>query len=456
MLPLIILAGPTTSKKSDTAIALAEKINGEIISADSMQVYKYFDIGSAKASIKDRTRIPHHLVDIIEPDEEFTAFDFKINALKHIRRLIKQNKTPIVTGGTGLYLKALRQNYDCAVQVNPEIKKQTQLEIFNKGLPSVYKELQEIDPTSAEKIFPQDRQRIERAVSVYRQTGKALSKLIQINPDHEYEFPIYTFLIERERKELYININRRVDLMIQRGWVNEVESILARKYSKSLKPFQGIGYAQIIDFLDGKYSMERTIELIKRNTRHYAKRQITWFKKDLISKTINAKSFDDANSLRDKILLSLPKVLVIFFLTFWFVFAPQLNTTGNASNSYSKAYAMFQKGDYHQAAVLLRSIHSSDPNSTHGKRALYLLAHSLNNTNKPLEAITVFESSIKSYPEMEDYIRYHLAKTLFRSGKIIKALEQIKVLNEKFPKNFTLSSNSDSPGKNFHVEWSRD
>ena len=122
MLPLIILAGPTTSKKSDTAIALAEKLKGEIISADSMQIYKYFDIGTAKASPENRVRIPHHLVDILEPDEELTAFDFKLRALKHIRELIGRSKVPIVTGGTGLYLKALRENYECAVQINSEIK----------------------------------------------------------------------------------------------------------------------------------------------------------------------------------------------------------------------------------------------------------------------------------------------------------------------------------------------
>ena len=142
MLPLIILAGPTTSKKSDTAIALAEKLDGEIISADSMQIYKYFDIGTAKVSTKDRVRIPHHLVDILEPDEEFTAFDFKIRALKHIRELIERSKMPIITGGTGLYLKVLCEGYDCAVQINSEIKEQVQFEIHNKGLANMHEERQ--------------------------------------------------------------------------------------------------------------------------------------------------------------------------------------------------------------------------------------------------------------------------------------------------------------------------
>ena len=187
MLPLIILAGPTTSKKSDAAIALAEKLNGEIIGADSMQIYKYFDIGTAKALPEDRARISHHLVDILEPDEEFTAFDFKTRALKHTRELIGQSKTPIITGGTGLYLKVLREDYDCAVQVNPEIKKQVQSEIHNKGLSLMHKELRQIDPASAERISSLDTQRIERAVSVYRQTGKALSEFIETNPLPKYD-----------------------------------------------------------------------------------------------------------------------------------------------------------------------------------------------------------------------------------------------------------------------------
>ena len=184
MRPLVLLIGPTAGGKTSLAIDLAVRLpgGGECISADSMQIYKYFDIGTAKASPKERARIPHHLIDILEPDEEFTAFDFKICALKHIRELIGKNKMPIITGGTGLYLKVLREDYDCAVQINPEIKKQVQLEIRNKGLSLIYEELQQVDPASGERIFPLDTQRIERAVSVYRQTGKTLSEFNATNP----------------------------------------------------------------------------------------------------------------------------------------------------------------------------------------------------------------------------------------------------------------------------------
>jgi len=435
MLPLIILAGPTTSKKSDTAIALAEKLDGEIISADSMQIYKYFDIGTAKVSTKDRVRIPHHLVDILEPDEEFTAFDFKIRALKHIRELIERSKMPIITGGTGLYLKVLCEGYDCAIQINSEIKEQVQFEIHNKGLANMHEELQKIDPGSAKRILPLDMQRIERALSVYRQTGKTLSEFIQTNPGPKYEFPIQTFLIKRNRKELYADINRRVDQMMQRGWVDEVKSILARKYSKSLKPFQSIGYSQIIDFIDGKHSsIEQTIEFIKKDTRHYAKRQITWFKKVRGSKTINFDPMDNATSLRDKILTLLPQTVTIFLLTLSLTLGTQLIATAKDLTSYSNAFSKFSKGNYHQTELMLRSIHSLAPNSTDGKRSLYLLAHSLMHINKPNEAISVFQLAIKSYPEMEDYIRYHLAKLLLEQGENTKVLKQINVLKEKFPK----------------------
>ena len=184
MLPLIILAGATTSNKSDTAIELAEKINSEIISADSMQVYKYFNIGTAKVTPADRVRIPHHLIDILEPDQEFSAFDFKTMALAHTRELHSQGKVPIITGGTGLYIKALCEGCDCAVQITPEIKRQVQSDIQMKGLPEMHRELLQIEHNSAERIPPLDRQRIERAISVYRQTGAPFSKFSKGRKGH--------------------------------------------------------------------------------------------------------------------------------------------------------------------------------------------------------------------------------------------------------------------------------
>ena len=442
MLPLIILAGPTTSNKSDTAIELAEKINSEIISADSMQVYKYFNIGTAKVTPADRVRIPHHLIDILEPDQEFSAFDFKTMALAHTRELHSQGKVPIITGGTGLYIKALCEGYDCAVQINPEIKKQVQSDIQTKGLPEMHRELQQIDPNSAERIPPLDRQRIERAISVYRQTGAPFSKFSKGNSKTNYEFPIHTFLIERDRKELYANINQRVEKMIENGWVEEVKNILAQGFSEKLKPFQSIGYAQIIKFLHEKQSLEKTTDLIKQDTRNYAKRQITWFKKLYDAKTINAESSDNPITLRDKILALIPQTLGLFAFFISLSFANPENVMGSEIRPYSSGLSQFQKGNFHQAALLFRSIHSSSSDSREKKRVSYLLAHSLAHTNKLDESIELFLASIKSYPEIEDYIRFHLAEVFLNSGKTKEALEQVNTLHKNFPNTLLLTKSN--------------
>jgi tRNA dimethylallyltransferase len=438
MPPLIILAGPTTSKKSETAIELAEKINSEIISADSMQVYKYFNIGTAKVTPADRERIPHYLIDILEPDQEFSAFDFKTKALTHTKELHCKGKVPIITGGTGLYIKVLCENYGCAVEINPEIKKQVQLEIHLKGLLEMHEELQQIDPDSAEKISPLDSQRIERAISVYRQTGTTFSKFNQVNTSPKYDFPIYTFLIERDRKELYNDINERVEKMIATGWVDEVKDILCQGFSEKLKPFQSIGYAQIIKFLQEKQSLENTIELIKQDTRNYAKRQITWFKKLYDAKIINANESDNSVTLRDKILNQLPQTLTIFAFFLLLSFVTPESTIGGETKEYTSALAHFQKKEYHQAALLFSSIRTSTPNLIEINRSSYLLAHSLAHNNNLSESIKIFLNTIKSYPEIEDYTRFHLAEVFLRSKETKNALEQVNIIQRKFPKTLLL------------------
>ena len=407
-----------------------------------MQVYKYFNIGTAKVTPADRVRIPHHLIDILEPDQEFSAFDFKTKALAHTRELHSQGKVPIITGGTGLYIKALCEGYDCAVQINPEIKKQVQSDIQTKGLPEMHRELQQIDPNSAERIPPLDRQRIERAISVYRQTGTPFSKFSKGNSKTSYEFPIHTFLIERDRKELYANINQRVEKMIEKGWVEEVKNLLAQGFSEKLKPFQSIGYAQIIKFLHEKQSLEKTIDLIKQDTRNYAKRQITWFKKLYDAKTINAESSDNPITLRDKILALIPQTLGLFAFFISLSFANPENVMGSKIRPYSSGLSQFQKGNFHQAALLFRSIHSSSSDSRAKKRASYLLAHSLAHTNKLDESIKLFLASIKSYPEIEDYIRFHLAEVFLNSGKTKEALEQVNTLHKNFPNTLLLTKSN--------------
>ena len=438
MPPLIILAGPTTSKKSDTAIELAEKMNSEIISADSMQVYKYFNIGTAKVTPADRARVPHYLIDILEPDQEFSAFDFKAKALTQTRKLHRQGKIPIITGGTGLYIKVLCEDYDCAVQINPEIKKQVQSDILTKGLIKMHEELQQIDPNSAERISSLDTQRIERAISVFRQTGVPFSEFSQVKSKPNYEFPIYTFLIERNRKELYTNINQRVEKMMEKGWIEEVKGILAQGFSEKLKPFQSIGYAQIIKFLHEKQSLEKTIDLIKQDTRNYAKRQITWFKKLYGAKTIKADVSDNPTTLRDKVLALLPQTLTIFAFFLILSLVNPENTIGKETKAYFSALSQFQKGNFHQAALLFRSIYSSTPDTIEKKRASYLLAHSLAHIDKLDDSIETFLASIKTYPEMEDYLRFYLARVFLSSEKTKEALEQVKIIHKSFPQTLLL------------------
>ena len=228
MIPLIVLTGPTTSGKSETALELANKLNTEIISADSMQVYKYFDIGTAKNSASARQSIPHHLIDILEPEDEFNAFDFKTQALATIHDLMSRNKIPIVVGGTALYLKVLIQDYDCAVEISEETRKKIQQEILQQGVEQVYKSLQTIDPAFAEKISETDSLRIERALGVYRETGKPFSEFHKEDSATDISFPIHTFIIEWNRAELNEKINQLVFDLSEAGLESEVKDILDR------------------------------------------------------------------------------------------------------------------------------------------------------------------------------------------------------------------------------------
>ena len=312
MLPLIILTGPTNSGKSETALALARKLDTEIISADSMQVYKYFDIGTAKPSRSAREEIPHHLIDILDPDEEFNAFDFKVRALKIIHELMDRDKIPILVGGTGLYIKVLAEDYDCAEGGSPEIREKIRQDIRDQGVEEVYRELQRIDPEYAAKICATDSLRIERALGVYLDTGKRFSEFHDGDSPAPGRFPIHTFILERERAELYSQIDQRVDKMIEDGLANEVQSILESGYSPELKPFKSIGYAQMVQYHQGNLTLDRAAYEIKRETRHYAKRQLTWFRKMKNTQPLPANPKDTAESLRDKLLSLLPKVSACF------------------------------------------------------------------------------------------------------------------------------------------------
>jgi tRNA dimethylallyltransferase len=438
MIPLIILTGPTTSKKSDTAVALAEKLNSEIINADSMQVYKYFDIGTAKPSLELRQRVPHHLIDILEPDETFNAFDFKLRALEHIQKILQAGKIPIMVGGTGLYIKVLTQDYDCAAPISEEIQKAIQSEIQKHGIEFLHQELKQIDPESASAITTTDALRIERALGVYRQTGRKFSEFHANEAPATHEFPIKTFLIHWDRQVLYDNINKRVDDMIEKGLVDEVKHLLNQRHDKTLKPFQSIGYAQMVHHLEGGITLDRAIYEIKRETRHYAKRQITWFKKVPDTIPVPAENRDTPETLRDKILSHLPQAAALILTCALSLLLPSFSRAADAS-SFEEGVKFFNQKKFSKAENRLLGVTNASSDLTESKRARYLLGHIHLEKNKPKEAIEQFRKSLKEYPEIKDYVLFSLAKAYSSDGQIEAALNQIEQLLKTFPETVTYS-----------------
>lgn len=276
---VLVLVGPTAVGKSELAIKLAQKLNGEIISADSMQVYREMDIGTAKPSQYEQELIPHHLIDIVDPNERFNVADYVRLAESKIEEIVARNRLPIIAGGTGLYINALFDGFlfpDSGA--DPTLRKQLQQQA--KDVPeSLHKQLIEIDPESAKRLHPNDHRRIIRALEVYHTTGKTITELQSKMEVHERKYrPIFIGL-NRERTKLYQRIETRVDQMIKMGLVNEVVDLLI-KYPEQPTALQAIGYKEIALFLHGHLTLEEAIYVLKRDTRRYAKRQLSWFRRD--------------------------------------------------------------------------------------------------------------------------------------------------------------------------------
>lgn len=277
---VIVIAGPTASGKTDLAIELALRINGEIISADSMQIYREMNIGTAKPTMEERKGIPHHMLDIVDPDEEFSVAQFQQGAKKCIKDILSRGKVPIVAGGTGLYINALVYNITFSETITDwNYRNQLQNIAREQGPEALHTLLQEVDPISAENIHPNNVKRVIRALEVYETTGKPISlhQLESRQKKPEYDYKI--FGIEVERDVLYRRIESRADKMLEMGLYEEVENILKKGYSPDLVSLQGIGYKEIIMAILGKCTLEEAVDKIKLNTRHLAKRQMTWFRK---------------------------------------------------------------------------------------------------------------------------------------------------------------------------------
>lgn len=278
--PILVVVGPTASGKSSLAMGLAEELGGEILSADSMQVYRGMDIGTAKATAADRARVPHHLLDIVNPDEPFNVATFKSLADEALADLFARGKVAIVAGGTGLYVKVLIHGIFPAPQVDAALRERFQRESEVYGAEYLHARLTLVDPASAERIAVTDLVRIVRALEVYEQTGIPLSEHQQAHSFHGKDYAALHLGIDFPRETLYQRVEARVDMMMAAGLQDEVRGLLARGYTRELKPMQALGYKQLCEHLAGESTLEEAVRRIKRDTKHYAKRQLTWFKSD--------------------------------------------------------------------------------------------------------------------------------------------------------------------------------
>jgi tRNA dimethylallyltransferase len=277
---LVIILGPTAVGKSAVALELATQIGAEIINADSQQVYRHMNVGTGKPAEADRARVPHHLIDVVDPDEEFNAAIFRCLALEKIVQIHERRKNVIVCGGTGLYLKALTHGLFVGPEQDPEVRGKLAREIQEQGLGALYRRMTEVDPAAHSRIHPNDRQRIIRALEVYQLTGKPMSQWQQEHGFGDEPFDTLKIGLQRERAELYDLINRRCDRMIEQGLLDEVRELMAKGYSLDLKPLQSVGYRQMGLVLQGMLETDKAVEEMKQETRHLAKRQLTWFRRD--------------------------------------------------------------------------------------------------------------------------------------------------------------------------------
>ncbi len=277
---VLVILGPTCVGKTQVSLKLADMLKGEIVSFDSRQVYKFMDVGTAKPTKEQRESIHHHLIDLVSPDEKFTAADYGKEARQIIREIIKRNKQPIAVGGSGLYLKALIKGFFVGPKADENTRKRLEREAQEFGEPQFFNRLKEVDPQAAERIHPNDLVRIIRALEVYELTGKPIS-IWQREGDYE-PFPMQFVKIglNLERKKLYRRINLRVDEMISKGFLDEVKKLKEKGLTPKLKALRSVGYQESFAYLEGKLDLQAAIEKIKLNTRHYAKRQLTWFRQD--------------------------------------------------------------------------------------------------------------------------------------------------------------------------------
>lgn len=277
---VIVICGPTALGKTSMAIHLSKHFDGEIIGADSMQIYRYMDIGTAKPTMDEQDRVKHHMIDFIDPDEHFDARKYATLSREKVMELHGQKIIPFVVGGTGLYIKALFHGLFKTEASDSDIRGHLKAEVQVYGSAYLYKRLCRQDPDTAKKIHPNDTYRIMRALEVYALTGKTLAELHNAHGFKDIPFVVLKIGLHINREILYDRINKRVEIMINSGFVTETKRLLAMGYSPELKSMQSIGYRHVVNFIEGHCTWDETVRTLKRDTRRYAKRQMTWFKAD--------------------------------------------------------------------------------------------------------------------------------------------------------------------------------
>ena len=279
--PLIVIAGPTASGKSALAVALAKIIGGAVVSADSMQVYRHMDIGSAKVTEEEMGGIPHYLIDILEPTEEFNILLFQKYALEAIRQIRSEGQIPILVGGTGFYIQSVTREIDFTeADGHTEVRERWEKAAAENGSEWLHSELQKVDPESAVAIHPNNTKRVIRALEFYEQNGYPISRHNASEREKESPWNLAYFVLDMPRSELYERIDMRVDRMLEAGLVDEVKRLRELGCRKGMTSMQGLGYKEILDYLNGETDFDEAVRVLKRDTRHFAKRQLTWFRRE--------------------------------------------------------------------------------------------------------------------------------------------------------------------------------
>jgi len=292
MKDLIVLTGPTAVGKTSLSISLAKAVGGEIISADSMQVYKHMNIGTAKITEEEMCGVPHFLIDELEPDEEFNVTVFKNKVMKYIEEIRKRGHIPIIVGGTGFYIQSVIYDINFSEYGDDsEVRRKYEEMAETLGKTELHKKLSEADKDYADSVSENNVKKVVRALAFYEMTGEKLSAHNKKERERTSPFDFAYFVLTMDRKKLYERIDHRVDLMFEMGLVDEVKSLMARGYNKSMVSMQGIGYKEVIDYLNGETSLSECMDIIKRDTRHFAKRQLTWFKREKVVTYIDKDEF---------------------------------------------------------------------------------------------------------------------------------------------------------------------